>query len=85
VKRRKHASEQLIRKLREAERLLGAGKEPPRSQSSSRCPSHVSPVARAVLRDEGATTPKRLKERALERENVRLKAIVADQALENGR
>ena len=61
MKRRRNTPEQVIRKLREADRMLGEGKAIPE-------------VAKAL-------EVKRLKE--LERENVSLKAIVADQALEN--
>ena len=81
MKRRRHTPEQVIRKLREAERLLGQGKE-------------VGEVCRHLEVSEAtyhrwqrqfggmkADDVKRLRE--LERENTRLKAIVADQALEN--
>ena len=77
---RRHTPEQVIRKLREADRLLGEGKV-------------IAEVARALEVSEvtyhrwrnqyggmKADDVKRLKE--LERENQRLKAIVADQALE---
>jgi putative transposase len=80
VKRRRHTPEQVIRKLREAERLLGEGKT-------------IAEVARHLEISENmyhrwqrqfggmkADDAKRLK--ALERENARLKAIVADHALE---
>ena len=81
MKRRRNTPEQIIRKLREADRLLGEGRT-------------VSEVAKALEVSEAtyhrwrnqfggmkAQDAKRLKE--LERENSRLKAIVADQALEN--
>jgi putative transposase len=80
VKRRRHTPEQIIRKLREAERMLGEGKE-------------VSEVAKALEVSEQtfhrwrnqyggmkAEDVKRLKE--LEKENRELKQIVADQALD---
>jgi putative transposase len=80
MKQRRHTPEQVIRKLREADRLLGEGMS-------------VAEVARALEVSEvtyhrwrnqyggmKADDVKRLKE--LERENQRLKAIVADQALE---
>ncbi len=80
MKQRRHTPEQVIRKLREADRLLGEGKV-------------IAEVARALEVSEvtyhrwrnqyggmKADDVKRLKE--LERENQRLKAIVADQALE---
>ena len=81
VKRRRHTSEQVIRKLREADRMLGEGKT-------------ILEVARALEVSENtyhrwrnqfggmkAEDVKRLKE--LEAENARLKRIVADQVLEN--
>ncbi len=81
MKQRRHTPEQVIRKLREADGLLAQGKP-------------IAEVARALEVSEvtyhrwrnqyggmKAADAKRLKE--LERENQRLKAIVADQALAN--
>jgi DNA-binding transcriptional MerR regulator len=81
VKRRRHTPEQIIRKLREADRLLAEGRQ-------------IAEVAKALEVSEQsyhrwrnqyggmkADDVKRLKE--LERENGQLKRIVADQALEN--
>ena len=78
--RRRHTPEQIIRKLREADRLLGEGAE-------------VADVARHLEVSEPtyhrwrnqfggmkADDAKRLRD--LERENVRLKRIVADKELE---
>src|SRR5215210_11578 len=78
--RRRHSPDQIIRKLREADRLLGEGAD-------------VAEVARHLEVSEPtyhrwrnqfggmkADDAKRLKE--LERENARLKRIVADQALD---
>ena len=78
--RRRHTPEQIIRKLREADRLLGEGAD-------------VAEVARHLEVSEPtyhrwrnqfggmkADDAKRLKE--LERENARLKRIVADKELE---
>jgi putative transposase len=80
MKRRRHTPEQIIRKLAEGERLLGQGKP-------------IEEVARHLEVTEAtwyrwrnqyggmkADDAKRLKE--LERENARLKKIVADQALD---
>jgi putative transposase len=80
MKRRRHTPEQVIRKLREADRMLGEGKT-------------IAEVARHLEISENtyhrwrnqyggmkADDVKRLKE--LERENQRLKRIVADQALQ---
>ena len=54
MQRRRHTPEQIIRKLREAERLLGEGKTIPEAAKElgiSR--ADVSPVAQPVRRDEG--------------------------------
>jgi putative transposase len=80
MKQRHHTPEQVIRKLAEGEKLLGGGKS-------------IDEVARHLEITEStwhrwrnqyggmkADDAKRLKE--LERENVRLKRIVADQALD---
>jgi len=80
VKKRRHTPEQIIRKLREAERMLGEGKG-------------VSEVAKALEVSEQtfhrwrntyggmkAEDVKRLKE--LEKENRELKQIVADKELD---
>jgi transposase-like protein len=79
--RRRHTPEQIIRKLREADRLLGEGAE-------------IADVARHLEVSEQtyhrwrnqfgglkADDAKRLKD--LERENRELKQIVADKELEN--
>ena len=81
MKRRRHTPEQVIRKLREADRLLAEGRT-------------TAEVARALEVSENtyfrwrnqfggmkADDAKRLKD--LERENARLKRIVADKELEN--
>jgi len=80
MKRTRHTPQQVVRKLREADRLLAGG-------------GGVAEVAKQLGVSENtyhrwrnqyggmkADDVKRLKE--LERENQRLKAIVADQALE---
>jgi putative transposase len=80
VKQRRHTPEQVIRKLREADRMLGEGRS-------------IAAVAKALEVSEPtyhrwrnqyggmkADDAKRLKE--LERENAQLKRIVADQALQ---
>jgi len=80
MKQRRHTPEQVIRKLREADRLLGEGK------GIAEVAKHleVSEVTYHRWRKQyggmKADDVKRLKE--LERENARLKAIVADQALQ---
>ena len=80
AQRRRHTPEQIVRKLREADRLLGEG-------------AGTADVARHLEVSEGtfhrwrnqygglkADDVKRLKE--LEAENARLKRIVADKELE---
>ena len=81
ARRRRHTPEQIVRKLREADRLLGEGVD-------------LAGVARQVEVSEAtlhrwrlqyggmkANEAKRLKD--LERENTALKRIVADKELEN--
>ena len=80
MKRKRHSPEQVIRKLREADRMLSEGKE-------------VGAVCQALAVSEAtfhrwrnqfggmkADEAKRLKE--LESENARLKKLVAEQALD---
>jgi transposase-like protein len=80
VKRRRHTPEQIIRKLREAERLLGEGKTIPEAAKELGISEQTYHRWRNQYGGMKAQDAKRLKE--LERENVSLKAIVADQALE---
>ncbi len=80
LKRRRHTPEQIIRKLREAERLLGEGKTIPEAAKAIEISEQTFHRWRNQYGGMKATDAKRLKE--LERENGRLKAIVADQALE---
>jgi putative transposase len=79
--RRRHTPEQIIRKLREADRLLGEGQEV--DAAAKQLEVSEQTLHRWRLRYGGlrADDAKRLKE--LERENGRLKRIVADQLLEN--
>ena len=80
MKQRRHTPEQVIRKLREADRMLAEG------NSVAEIARHleVCEVTYHRWRNQyggmKADDVKRLKE--LERENQRLKAIVADQALQ---
>ena len=80
MKRRRHTPEQIIRKLREAERLLGEGKTIPEAAKAIEISEHTYHRWRNQYGGMKAQDAKRLKE--LERENLTLKAIVADQALE---
>ncbi len=81
MKRQRHTPEQIIRKLREAERLLGDGKTIPEAAKELGISENTYHRWRNQYGGMKADDAKRLKE--LERENRQLKAIVADQALEN--
>ena len=80
MKRRRHTPEQVIRKLREAERMLGEGRTIPEAAKELGVSEQTYHRWRNQYGGMKAQDAKRLKE--LERENVSLKAIVADQALE---
>jgi putative transposase len=80
MKRRHHTPEQIIRKLREAERMLGEGKTIPEAAKELGISEQTYHRSRNQYGGMKADDAKRLKE--LERENAQLKAIVADQALE---
>lgn len=78
--RRRHTPDQIIRKLREADRLLAEGADlaaVARHLEVSEATYHRWRNQYGGLKADGA---KRLK--ALERENTRLKRIVADKELE---
>lgn len=81
MKRRRHTPEQVIRKLREAERLLGEGKTIPEAAKELGISEQTYHRWRNRYGGMRANDAKRLKE--LERENAQLKRIVADQVLEN--
>jgi hypothetical protein len=79
MKRTRHTPEQIIRKLRDAEKLLASGKEMEevcRALEVSVQTYHRWKVKYQAMRPEEVA---RL--RALDKENKRLKKIVADQAL----
>ena len=80
MKRRRHTPEQVVRKLREAERMLGEGKATPEVAKELEVSENTFHRWRAEYGGMKGNDVKRLKE--LERENRQLKAIVADQALE---
>ncbi len=80
MKRRRHTPEQVIRKLREAERLLGEGKTIAEVAKQLEISEQTFHRWRNQYGGMKADDVKRLKE--LERENARLKTIVADQALQ---
>jgi putative transposase len=81
MKRRRHTPAQVIRKLREADRLLGEGGTIPEVAKALEISEQTYHRWRNQYGGMKADEAKRLKE--LERENGRLKRIVADQALEN--
>src|SRR4051794_21053722 len=80
VKRRRHTPEQVIRKLREADRMLGEGKSIPEVAKALEISEPTYHRWRNQYGGMKADDAKRLKE--LERENAQLKRIVADQALQ---
>ncbi len=80
MKRRRHTPEQVIRKLREADRMLGEGKTLPEVARALEVSENTYHRWRNQFGGMKADDAKRLKE--LERENARLKRIVADQVLE---
>ena len=80
MKRRRHTPEQIIRKLREADRMLGEGSEVPEVAKALEVSEQTFHRWRAQYGGMKADDVKRLKE--LEAENARLKRIVADKELE---
>jgi putative transposase len=80
-RRRRHTPEQIIRKLREADRLLGEGQDIAAVAKQLEVSEQTVQRWRAQYGGLKADDAKRLK--GLERENARLKRIVADQLLEN--
>ena len=80
MKRRRHTPEQVVRKLREAERLLGEGKAIPEVAKELEVAENTFHRWRAQYGGMKADDVKRLKQ--LERENSQLKRIVADKELE---
>lgn len=81
MKRRRHTPEQIVRKLREADRMLAEGAELPEVAKALEVSEATYHRWRAQLGGMKADDVKRLKE--LERENLTLKRIVADKELEN--
>jgi transposase-like protein len=79
--RRRHTPEQIIRKLREADRLLGEGADVAEVARQLEVSEQTYHRWRNQFGGMKADDAKRLKE--LERENRELKQIVADKELEN--
>src|ERR1700740_3849318 len=80
MSRRRHTPEQVVRKLREADRLLGEGMELPEVTKQLEVSEATYHRWRAQYGGMKADDVKRLKE--LETENARLERIVADPTLE---
>lgn len=80
MKAKRHTPSQVIAKLRQAERLLGEGKSIPEVAKDLEISENTFHRWRNQYGGMKADNAKRLKE--LERENAKLKGIVADQALD---
>lgn len=80
VKRRRHTPEQVVRKLREGDRMLNEGTDLTEVLRHLEVSESSWARWRAQYGGMKADEAKRLKE--LERENARLKKIVADKTLE---
>jgi putative transposase len=80
MKRHRHTPEQVVRKVREGERLLNEGKDLTDVLRSLEISESTWNRWRNVYGGMKAEGARRLKE--LEQENARLKKIVADQALD---
>jgi putative transposase len=81
MKRRRHTPERVIRKLREADRLLGEGKTTVEVARHLEVSENTYHRWGNLFGGMKADEAERLKE--LERENATLKRIVADKELEN--
>ena len=80
MKRRRHTPEQIVRKLREVERLPGEGQTIAEAAKQVEIPEQTYHRWRNQYGGMQADDAKRLRE--LERENARLKRIVADKELD---
>jgi transposase len=80
MKRRRHTPEQIIRKLREADRLLAEGQDLPEVAKQLEVSEATYHRWRARYGGLKADDVRRLKE--LEAENARLQRIVADKELQ---
>jgi putative transposase len=80
MKRKRHTPEQIVRKLREGDRLLNEGKDLTEVLRHLEVSESSWNRWRAQYGGMKADEAKRLKE--LERENSRLKKLVAEQALD---
>ncbi len=80
ARRRRHTPDQIVRKLREADRLLAEGQAVPEVAKALEISEQTYHRWRKQYGGLKADEAKRLRE--LEKENSRLKRIVADQTLE---
>ena len=80
MKRTRHTPEQVIRKLREAERLLASGKDV--EEVCRHLGISVQTYQRWKAQYQAMRPEEVARLKALEKENRRLKKIVADQALD---
>lgn len=80
MKRRRHTPDQVVRKLREADRLLGEGKTVPEVAKTLEVSEPTYHRWRAQYGGLKGDDAKRLKE--LERENATLKRLLADAELD---
>ena len=80
MKRRKHTPDQVVRKLREADRLLACGKDVSEVSKQLEISEQTYHRWRKQYGGLKADDAKRLRE--LAKENTRLKRIVADKELE---
>jgi transposase-like protein len=80
VKHRRHTPDHIVRKLREAEKLIAEGADVPTVCRHLEISEQTFHRWRNQYGGMKADDAKRLKE--LEKENLRLKRIVADQALD---
>ncbi len=80
MKRRKHTPDQVVRKLREADRLLAEGRQVPEVAKHLEISEQTYHRWRKQYGGPKADDAKRLKQ--LGHENTRLKRIVADKELE---
>jgi transposase-like protein len=80
VKRRRHTPEQIVRKLREVDRLVGEGQTIAEAAKQIEISEQTYHRWRNQYGGMTADDARRLRE--LERENARLKRLVADKELE---
>jgi transposase-like protein len=79
--KKKHTGPQIVAKLRQADVLLGQGKSVPEVCKEINVSEHTYYRWR---RKYGGMSPDMIKQlRALQKENARLRKVVADQALDN--